>query len=217
MRKIPPTALYFSDAIGAFSPLDCGTDIGLYFHGNRTRKRLSTCSMAGHINTSKISPVPQQGSAQPRELQAQLDHVLLTVPSLTTLYSRLAEFLLETVQVDAVWLGSPDAEEKVRYHFFAGERVEEFLGGGVIRIEEHPDSPLVRAWRSGIPQYALDWTSDKNLVPGTFWHKRGLQFGWRSSCAIPVSGAEGKRDILILYSKRPNFFADEIVRQFVSQ
>ena len=151
------------------------------------------------------------------DLPQLLDRLLLTVPSISELYSRLGEFLLQAVAVDGVWLGSPDEEEKVRCHFSAGAGVKEFLAAGPVLIDENSDSPLDRAWRTGVPQFALDWTDDRDRLPSAFWRERGLRFGWRSSCAIPISGTAGKHDILVLYSKRPNFFGREYIRQFVLQ
>ena len=151
------------------------------------------------------------------DLPQQLDRLLLTVPSISELYSRLGEFLLQVVAVDGVWLGSPDEEEKVRCHFLAGAGVEEFLAASPILIDQNSDSPLAQAWRTGIPQFAFDWRNEQDRLPNPFWRERGVRFGWRSSCAIPISGAGGKRDILVLYSKRPNFFGKEPIQRFVLQ
>ncbi|MHB1935265.1 MAG: EAL domain-containing protein [Acidobacteriaceae bacterium] len=154
---------------------------------------------------------------QQGDLPQQLDRLLLTVPSVSDLYSRLGEFLLKVVAVDAVWLGSPDDHGKVRCHFTAGAGIEEYLAAETIQIDGKSDSPLARAWRTATPQFALDWTDEREHLPGAFWRERGLRFGWRSSCAIPVSGAAGKRDILVLYSKRTGFFGGEHIRQCVLQ
>ncbi|MGO8720696.1 MAG: EAL domain-containing protein [Acidobacteriaceae bacterium] len=151
------------------------------------------------------------------DLPQQLDRLLLTVPSVSTLYSRLGDFLLDVVEVDGVWLGSPDEKGTVHYDFSAGAGVGEYLSGATIRIAASPDTPLARAWHTGIPEFLPDWMENDNSVPSPYWRKRGLRFGWRSSCAIPISGAAGKRDILILYSKRPNFFGEEPIRRFALQ
>ncbi len=151
------------------------------------------------------------------DMPQQLNRLLLTVPSISELYSRLGEFLLQVVAVDGVWLGSPDKEEKIHCHFSAGAGVEEYLAAGAILIDENSDSPLDRAWRTATPEFALDWKNEQDRLPNPFWRERGLRFGWRSSCAIPISGAGGKRDILVLYSKRPNFFGREPIQQFVLQ
>lgn len=173
--------------------------------------------MADLINTFQDFSFPDTHSAQSGELPTRLDRLLLTVPSIAALYPLLADFLLQIVEVDGVWLGAPDEQEAVAYHFVAGEGVQEFLAGGTIRINDNPDSALALAWRTGVPQFTLDWTDRGNPSPGAFWRERGLRFGWRSSCAIPVSGSAGNRDILILYSKRANFFAEEQIQQFVHQ
>ncbi len=151
------------------------------------------------------------------DLPQRLDRLMLTVPSISELYSRLGDFLLHVVKVDGVWLGSPDEQKKVLCHFSAGEGVERFLSAGAIQIDENSNGPLARAWRTRIPQFALDWTDDQDHLPSAFWRERGLRFGWRSSCAIPVSGTGGQRDILVLYSKRSRFFGREHIRRFVLQ
>ena len=150
-------------------------------------------------------------------LPQQLDRLLLTSHSVAELYSRLGEFLLRAGAVNGMWLGSPDENGQVQYHYSAGEGVAEFLDTETILIDENADSPLAHAWRTGTPQFACDWTDPSNQLPSAFWRERGLQFGWRSSCAIPISGESGKRDILILYSKRSQFFGREYIRQFVLQ
>jgi PAS domain S-box-containing protein len=151
------------------------------------------------------------------DLPQQLDRLLLTSPSISEFYSRLGEFLLQTVAVDGVWLGSPDDQEKVHCHFLAGEGVARFLEAETIWIDDNADSPLARAWRTGIPQFVSDWTDQRNHLPGAFWRERGLRFGWRSSCAIPISGDAGKRDVLILYSRHPKFFCRDYIRRIVLQ
>ncbi len=160
--------------------------------------------------TSPKSAVPETLP----ELPTQLDHLLLTVPSISALYPSLAEFLLESVAVDGVWLGAPNEQGTVQYHFSAGEGVEEFLAGGTVHVD-NSDSPLTRAWNTGVPQFAVDWTDDEGFLPSPFWRERGLRFGWRSSCIVPVDGPAGQRDILILYSRRPHFFAQEPIHQLV--
>ncbi|MGC1871893.1 MAG: EAL domain-containing protein [Acidobacteriaceae bacterium] len=151
------------------------------------------------------------------DLPQQLDRLLLTSRSVSELYSRLGEFLLQTVAVDGMWLGSPDENGRVQYHYSAGDGVTEFLGTETILIGDNLDSPLARAWRIGTPQFGCDWTDSRSHLPGAFWRERGLRFGWRSSCAVPIAGESGKRDILILYSKRPKFFGREYIRRFVLQ
>ena len=107
--------------------------------------------------------------------------------------------------------------KRVQSHYSAGDGVAEFLDTETILIDENSDSPLAHAWRTGIPQFASDWTVKESRLPGAFWRERGLRFGWRSSCAIPITGESGKRDILILYSKRPRFFGRDYIRRFVLQ
>ncbi|MFZ0519042.1 MAG: EAL domain-containing protein [Acidobacteriaceae bacterium] len=151
------------------------------------------------------------------DLPEQLDRLLLTSRSVSELYSCLGEFLLQNVAVDGMWLGSPDENERVQSHYSAGDGVAEFLDPETILIDENSDSPLAHAWRTGIPQIASDWTVKESHLPGAYWRERGLRFGWRSSCAIPIAGESGKRDILILYSKRPRFFGRDYTRRFVMQ
>ena len=75
------------------------------------------------------------------DLPQRLDRLLLTVPSISELYSRLGDFLLHVVKVDGVWLGSPDEQKKVLCHFSAGEGVERFLSAGAIQIDENSNGP----------------------------------------------------------------------------
>lgn len=149
-----------------------------------------------------------------RELPAQLDHLLLTAPTVAALYSRLTEFLLATPGIAGVWLGSPDEQDVVRYHFTAGEGVAQYLAGGPIVLRDYPDNPIARACSTGEPQFFADW-ADPKVFRSPFWRERGVRFGWRSSCAIPIIVTGAQRDVLTLYSKQVNFFAQEEIHRLV--
>ena len=157
-----------------------------------------------------------QSSHHLQQLPTQLDHLLLTVPSIEELYPRLGDFLLKTVGIDGVWLGSPTEDGAVHCHFVAGSGVAEYLQGDVIYLHDNPKSPLFRSWETGKPEFIDDWTDTKESTLTTFWRERGLRFGWRSSCAIPVTSTGEQRDILILYSKQIKFFAKKELRQLVA-
>lgn len=148
------------------------------------------------------------------ELPSQLDHLLLTAPTVAALYARLTEFLLNTPGIAGVWLGSPDERDIVRYHFTAGEGVEEYLAGGPIQLRDYPDNPIARACATGQPQFFADW-ADPKVFRSPFWRERGVRFGWRSSCAIPVIVTGAQRDVLTLYSKQVNFFAQEEIHHLI--
>ncbi|MHB1745224.1 MAG: hypothetical protein ACYCRE_10720 [Acidobacteriaceae bacterium] len=90
--------------------------------------------MAQVVEFSGDSSAPGPLAIVRGDLPPQLDRLLLTVPSLSELYTRLSDFLLNVVEVGGVWLGSPDEEGKVSCHFFASESVAEFLSAGSILI-----------------------------------------------------------------------------------
>ncbi|HET9086803.1 MAG TPA: EAL domain-containing protein [Acidobacteriaceae bacterium] len=148
------------------------------------------------------------------ELPARLDNLLLTVPTVAALYSRLTEFLLQVPGIAGVWLGSPDEQDIVQYHFTAGEGVAEYLSGGPISLRDHPDNPIAVACTTGQPQFFADW-ADPKVFRSLFWRERGVRFGWRSSCAIPVLVNDHDRDVLTLYSKQVNFFAQEGIHRLI--
>lgn len=148
------------------------------------------------------------------ELPAQLDHLLLTAPTVAALYSRLTQFLLNTPGIAGVWLGSPDEQDNVRYHITAGDGVEEYLSGGTICLRDYPDNPIARACATGRPQFFADW-ADPKVFRSPFWRERGVRFGWRSSCAVPVIVTGTQRDVLTLYSKQVNFFAQEGIHRLI--
>ena len=185
-------------------------------------ERWSICS---HFTSRLFRDLSMQMAAYAQELQSshhlqqlptQLDRLLLTVPSIEALYPRLGDFLLKTVGIDGVWLGSPTEDGAVHCHFVAGNRVAEYLQGDVIYLHDNPKSPLFRSWETGKPEFIDDWTNPEQLTMVPYWRERGLHFGWRSSCAIPVTGTAGQRDILILYSKQINFFAKKELRQLAA-
>lgn len=151
-----------------------------------------------------------------RELSAKLDQLLLSVTSIDTLYPRLAEFLLKTVAIDGLWLGTPSHDGTIHNAFAYGDGVTEYLTGNVIHLRENLHSPLLRSWKTGEPEYTNNWADPDEPGPTAFWRERGLRFGWRSSCAIPVTGTREQREILVLYSKQINFFAPQEIRQLVA-
>ncbi len=158
----------------------------------------------------------QESAHRLRELPFQLDRLLLLVTSIDMLYPCLAEFLLKTVAIDGLWLGTPSQDGTIHHAFVCGDGVTEYLAGNVIHLRENLHSPLLRSWKTGEPEYTNNWADPDDPGLTAFWRERGLRFGWRSSCAVPVTGSAGQRDILVLYSKRINFFAQPEMRQLVA-
>ncbi len=156
-----------------------------------------------------------EGWTRFQELRTQLDHLLLTVPSIKTLFPRLTDFLLQIPGVDGAWLAHPDDQGLVQPLLIGGAGTTEYLDGAPIRLLDNMDSPLARAWITGKPQFIADWKNSREIKPLPFWQQRGLSFGWRSSCALPTAGVAGQRDVLILYSKQVDFFAETEICQFI--
>ncbi len=149
------------------------------------------------------------------ELPAQLDRLLLTAPTIEELYPRLMDFLMQIEGVAAAWLGQPDDQGMVHPRAAGGAITSEYLGGAPIYLLDNLDSPLARAWITGETQCIADWAESKEFKPLPFWRERGLRFGWRSSCAIPITGTTRQRDALLLYSKEINFFSQVEIRQLI--
>lgn len=149
------------------------------------------------------------------DLPIKLDRLLLNSVSTAELYSRLTEFLLQISGIDGVWLGSPNPNGLVQHHFVSGDGMEEYLKGKAIYLSPSSVSPLHRCLKTGKPEYINDWANPEEPGPMAYWRERGLRFGWRSSCAIPVSSSGGDQDVLILYSKVVNFFAPEEIRHLI--
>lgn len=151
-----------------------------------------------------------------RETPTQLDHLLLTVPSVAVLYPQLTDFLAKIPGVDAAWLGHPDEAGIVHPHAAAGSGIHEYLDGYPIFLLDNPDSPLARAWLTNQTQFVADLNDPRTGRLTPYWEQRRLRFGWRSCCAIPVTGTDGQRDALMLYSKRLNFFEINEVRHLIA-
>lgn len=145
-------------------------------------------------------------TSQTLELPIQLDHLLLTVPSIAALYSRLTEFLLRIPGIAGAWLGSCDPQGVMRAYFSAGEGVQVYVAGEPFPLMEYPDNPITRAWTTGQPHFLGDWEGEGKKLRNSYWQQRGMEYGWRSSCSIPFEAAGKQRDILTLYSKRIHFF-----------
>jgi diguanylate cyclase (GGDEF)-like protein/PAS domain S-box-containing protein len=150
------------------------------------------------------------------ELPAQIDHLLLTSPTVEELYSRLMDFLMQIDGIAGAWLGHPDEQGVVHPKASGGAMTAEYLSGAPVYLLDNLDSPLARAWITGETQCIADWADLREIGDLSFWRERGLHFGWRSSCAIPIiHGSTQQRDALLLYSKEVNFFARPEIRQMI--
>ncbi len=145
----------------------------------------------------------------------QLDQMLVAVPTIAELYPRLMDFLLQIDGVDGGWLGHPDEQGIVHPEAESDAATGKYLDGAPIYLLDNLDSPLARAWITGEAQFLTDWSKPGEMKPLPFWRERGLRFGWRSSCAVPVTGVTGHRDILLLYSKQLDFFGQPEIRQLI--
>lgn len=150
------------------------------------------------------------------DLPAQLDRLLLTVSQDKDLYPHLCRFLCRVPGLDGAWLGRPDSEGTVHIHATAGDGTEKYLAGAPICLGNDTQSPLGRAWITGETQFIADYSDPQEARLRPYWQQRAQEFGWRSSCAIPVAGTLGQREVLVLYSKTVAFFSREEIRAFIA-
>lgn len=155
-------------------------------------------------------------SSQTRELLAQMESLLLAAPSIAALCAQLAEFLLQTGEVDGVCLGTRNECGKLECQFSLGMEVEESFADGTIPIDD-PKGFLSCAWRTDTPQFAHDWQPEGDSLSVRPEREVRSNFAWDAACAIPVAGVAGKRDILILVSKHRLCFFREPLQQIVRQ
>ncbi len=154
-----------------------------------------------------------------RELPALLDRLLLTSPSVAQLYPELTRFLANIDGVDGAWIGRADhgTGDSLTLHpqAIAGEAVREYLAGAPVLLLDNPASPVARAWQEGETQFVADLLAPNASHQTPYWRSRAIQFGWQSVCAVPVTQASGDRLILVLYSRRPGFFALEAIQTLI--
>ena len=141
----------------------------------------------------------------------ELDLLLLSSDQESVLYPELLEFLLHRAGLDAVWLGHRGSEGELVFDAIDGVGMEAYLADVTIGFDgdAHEQGPVVLAWNSGMPQIVPDWATDPRTVA---WREAGARAGWRGGAVLPVQGADGRRDLLAMYSRKPDFF-DQIHNQ----
>ncbi len=108
------------------------------------------------------------------------------------------------------WIGEVDGGSgTVRPTASAGDGVEAYLEGIEITVgpdDERADGPTGRAFRTGEVQTARDVRTDPDYAP---WREEALEYGVRSSAAIPIRHEETIYGVLNVYSERPDGFRHE--------
>ena len=146
----------------------------------------------------------------PIELANELDLLLLATDDEAALQPELLRFLLERAGLDGVWLGHPDEQGALVLGAVGGDGMAEFLRG--VELDLADGGPAALAWRSGLPQIVVDWASDARTAAQ---RDSGARAGWRGVVCLPLLGADGQRDLLALYSRRPGFFQQAAVQRLV--
>ncbi len=146
----------------------------------------------------------------PTDLANELDLLLLGADDESALPPELLRFLLDRAGLDGVWLGHCDAAGTLELAAVAGAGMAEYLERAGIDV--NGSGPAAQAWRSGLPQIVVDWGSDARTasLPDCAAHA-----GWRGVVCLPLLGADGRRDLLALYSRTPGFFQQAPVQRLV--
>ncbi len=109
------------------------------------------------------------------------------------------------------WVGRAEHDQArtVRPVAWAGHEADYLAAIRVTWAEdEHGQSPVGRAIRTGCPQVARSIAGDPNFIP---WREEALGRGYQSSIALPVALEGDTSGVLALYSARPDAFDAEEV------
>lgn len=144
-------------------------------------------------------------SSSHADLANELDLLLLGVEDESMLCVALPRFLLQRAGIDGVWLGHRGPDGLVIFDAIAGKGMADYLERVQLRLDPEGPArgPAALAWSTGLPQIVLDWTVDARTE---FCRAEGEEAGWRGAVCLPLFGADGRTDLLVLYSRRPGFF-----------
>lgn len=141
---------------------------------------------------------------------SECNEAIVHCPTQDALLARVCEIVVEEGRMAMAWVGlvDPVTSRIVPMHW-AGTGTE-YLNGIEISIDKndpHGMGPTGISTRENRPV----WISDFRTNPSTqSWQKRGMDYGWASSAALPLC-REGKPvGTLTFYSVEPGWFTPEV-------
>ncbi len=171
-----------------------------------------------------IGNVLDFGEASDAALDSAVDSVASLAASAMTFSDLIGLSLAEMRSVEgitSVAFVRPDDQGVLRYEFLDGDVLwEAYLRGSipVVTVDATMPSgqgPAGRAWRSGKAQFSESIAGDPTMAP---WASRYVEYGLRSTAAIPILDARGRsRAVLSLYSSWPAFFHQRRRQQAFAQ
>jgi len=137
---------------------------------------------------------------------SECNQVIVRAEDENTLLHDLCDRLVAPGGYRLAWVGwaEHDQARTIRPLAWAGHEAD-YLA--TIRVtwaeDEHGQSPVGRAIRTGTAQASRSIADDQAFVP---WREEALRRGYRSSIALPVLVQDGATGVLALYSTEPDAF-----------
>jgi PAS domain S-box-containing protein/putative nucleotidyltransferase with HDIG domain len=126
------------------------------------------------------------------------------------LHEDMCRVVVEAGGFPMAWVGyvEHDADRTIRPVAQFGERAAEYVAalGLTWADSDRGQGPTGRAVRSGRIQVAEDIATDAGYAP---WRARALEFGYRSSVALPLKADQGVIAILNIYAGEVGVFGED--------
>jgi putative nucleotidyltransferase with HDIG domain len=130
------------------------------------------------------------------------------------LFPRVCAAAVKAGQLNMCWIGVVDTRTgavRAVATFGAGSDYVDGLSVSVLPGDTFAEGPTGIAIRSGEPVWCQDFQNDPRTAP---WHRRGKQFGWRASAALPLHCKGTVHACLTLYADSTDSF-DAQARQLL--
>ena len=144
---------------------------------------------------------------------SKINHAIIHVNNEKDLFATVCSITANLQQVNMVWIGLPDACSQLVVPVAVAGINPDYLTHLVVSVDaDRPEGqgPTGLAYREKRIVTVNDFQADPSTAP---WHDNTeRQFGWGSSCSIPVLRNQSPYAVLNVYSKEKNIFDEEVLK-----
>ncbi|MGR9087179.1 MAG: PAS domain S-box protein, partial [Gammaproteobacteria bacterium] len=143
---------------------------------------------------------------------SKINQAIIQITDEDALFKTVCAITLELIQVKMTWIGKYDDSGQTIVPFAAAGDQQNYLDG--LYIPVGPDrfegsGPTATAFREYRIVAINDFQNDPMTAP---WHDTADRpYGWKASCAVPISAGQQPHAVLNLYSDQKNYFDAEVL------
>jgi len=143
----------------------------------------------------------------PWQFLLRLNQILTAEMTTIPMMQCVTQAMLEVPEIEASWIGEPDADGSVTPLAWSGKFATEQADSiRLMNVIQGPYScgPAGRAWRSGQLAIVDDRSSDPTV---SIWQQGAAHLNYRAAAAVPLRGQAGHQSLLVMYSNVASFFS----------